>query len=81
MAHIGAELVYAIVPLYDGKAHGDDGWWLDVEFDSLVTASTCIHNHYFENVARIRSDENGVSQVAFNKPVVIQFKIREGDDA
>lgn len=81
MAHTNKEFVLALTPLYEGKAHGDDGYWLDVEFSNLVAATLCIHNHLFEHVARIRSDENGVSQVAFNKPVVIQFKIREDDDA
>lgn len=81
MAHIGLELVTSLVPLYEGKVHEHDGYWVDVWFEDLFTAATCIHNHYLENVARIRSDENGVSQTSFDAGVFIQFKIREDDDA
>jgi len=66
---------------FGGKILGDDGYMMDVEFEDLLCASDYILLSGLRKVARIRSDENGVSQVAFDKPVVIQFDISEETNA
>ena len=66
---------------FGGKIHGDDGYQMDVEFECLLHATDFIAIMGLRKVARIRSDENGVSQVAFDKPVVVQFNISEEPNA
>lgn len=70
-------LIEATVALYNGIIHGDDEYWLDVEFPNLVTATEFIRNYDMDKIARIRSDENGVSRTNFTDVVVIQFQIKE----
>lgn len=70
-------LVYKTAEVYDGKLESDDGYSVDVRFGSLLMASAYINNYAFQDVARIASDENGVSQTAFNKEIVIQFLYKD----
>lgn len=63
---------------YSGMVHGvDSDGVMDIEFPSIHHAASFVRTVEWEDHSYIRSDENGVSVVEFNKSVVVQIRLGE----
>lgn len=68
--------IFSSCKAFGGSVHGTDGdGIMDVEFQNLIQAARFISFCKIQDRTVIRSDENGVSVVSFNRSVVVQVDV------